>query len=306
MKNNIVLILVLTLTSSFLFAEKNYTQQEYINSWKNKAIEQMSIYKIPASITLAQGILESAYGNSLLAQQANNHFGIKCHDWAGESFHKDDDQKNECFRKYPSAEQSFEDHSQFLQKSRYSGLFAHDITNYKAWANGLKDAGYATNPKYPDLLINLIEKLNLDEFDKLNQIVATNNSKVKLDKAVSYLASNKHNIEMHKNGITCIIAKKGDTYYRISKEFGLKMSQLYKFNEFGEKKDYLEEGDIIYLEPKKKKSSVSEKYVVSQDEKTTIRMIAQNEGIRLQRLLLKNNIISGDELLEAGREIKLK
>ncbi len=143
----------------FANVEKKYTQQEYVSLWKETAIKQMNQYKIPASITLAQGILESGNGNSDLAQEANNHFGIKCSDWKGETFHKDDDQKNECFRKYSEAKQSYEDHSLFLtSKTRYAALFTLENSDYKAWAKGLKDAGYATNPKYPELLIEIINQ----------------------------------------------------------------------------------------------------------------------------------------------------
>ena len=145
------------------------TAQDYINKYKDIAVEEMNLFKIPASITLSQGILESSNGNSLLAKQANNHFGIKCNNsWEGEQIYYDDDQKDECFRKYSTDEDSYRDHSLFLSNStRYSALFNLPIRKYRLWARGLKKAGYATNPKYASLLIDIIRKYDLNKFDRL-------------------------------------------------------------------------------------------------------------------------------------------
>ncbi len=145
---------------------------DYINKYKNIAIEEMRLYKIPASITLSQGILESANGESYLAKNANNHFGIKCHSaWDGDKIYYDDDLENECFRKYDNYKESFRDHSLFLSNSdRYLSLFSLSITNYKSWARGLKKAGYATNPKYANLLIDIIKKYNLNDFDNIDDL----------------------------------------------------------------------------------------------------------------------------------------
>src|SRR5688572_10814709 len=144
------------------------TVPEYIQKYREDAIKDMHKMGVPASITLAQGILESESGNSDLARLANNHFGIKCHsDWTGATFHKDDDAKDECFRKYNSVLESFDDHGRFLrERSRYAFLFDYAISDYKNWAHGLKKAGYATNPRYADLLIKLIEEHDLDVYDK--------------------------------------------------------------------------------------------------------------------------------------------
>ncbi|WP_199117310.1 glucosaminidase domain-containing protein [Pedobacter sp. ASV28] len=145
----------------------SYNTVSYIDSFKAVAIEEMNKFGIPASITLAQGILESGSGNSDLAKYANNHFGIKCtSDWKGKAYYKDDDQKNDCFRVYKDPRESYKDHSNFLKRKRYSALFELDKNDYKNWAIGLKNAGYATNPKYPDLLINLIEKYSLYQYDQ--------------------------------------------------------------------------------------------------------------------------------------------
>ena len=145
----------------------DYTTLTYIETFKGVAIEEMNAFGIPASITLAQGIIESGSGNSTLAKYANNHFGIKCtSDWRGKAYYKDDDQSNDCFRVYKDARESFKDHSTFLKRKRYSALFELDKNDYKNWALGLKNAGYATNPKYPDLLINVIEKYSLHQYDQ--------------------------------------------------------------------------------------------------------------------------------------------
>ena len=145
----------------------SYTTVSYIDQFKGVAIEEMNLFGIPASITLAQGILESSSGNSSLAKYANNHFGVKCtSDWKGKGYYKDDDQQNDCFRVYKDARESYKDHSNFLKRKRYSALFELDKNDYKNWAKGLKQAGYATNPKYPDLLINLIEKYQLYQYDQ--------------------------------------------------------------------------------------------------------------------------------------------
>lgn len=157
-------LLFLMLSPFFVIGQnKSNSTQDYINTYTKIAIEQEKQYGIPACITLAQGILESGSGRSRLATEANNHFGIKCHnDWKGKKIYKDDDKKNECFRVYDNAEQSYIDHSLFLVgKKRYAELFQLKITDYKGWAKGLKKAGYATNPKYPQLLIDIIELYDL-------------------------------------------------------------------------------------------------------------------------------------------------
>jgi len=283
--------------------EKKYTQEEYVSTWKSVAIGQMIQYKIPASITMAQGILESGNGNSMLAIQANNHFGIKCHNWTGEKIYIDDDQKGECFRSYSSANESFEDHSKFLtERSRYASLFSLKSNDYRGWAEGLKDAGYATNPKYPQLLIDLIERLNLNQFDEIGSETAIPTAL--LGNSTARVAEGQHAVKLHKNKIKYIVAKKGDTFYRISKEFSVGLWQLYRYNDFGLKKDILEEGDIIFLQPKRRKSKSAETFSINNP--LSLRMISQIEGIKLESLMDKNNISSPDELLPRGEKIALK
>lgn len=302
-----ILLAVFTVSFSALYAavEKKYTQKEYIDQWKSVAVSQMMQNKIPASIIMAQGILESGYGNSVLAQKANNHFGIKCHDWKGDTYFIDDDKPNECFRNYKNAGDSFKDHSEFLTgRSRYASLFTLQITDYKGWANGLKKAGYATNPKYPQLLIDLIERLNLNDLD---------NAAIEVSNPVKYIANkskistvsteSQHTVLIHSNKIKYVVARKGDTFYRISKEFQMGLWQLYRYNDFGDRKDVLEEGDIIYLQPKKRRSksnSFSVKNPIS------LRMISQLEGVKLSSLMDKNTVTSPDEILPKGEKINLR
>ncbi len=163
------LLSIIILLASVSFAQR-MTAEQYVETYSNWAVEEMQRVGIPASITLAQGLLESGFGNSRLATEGNNHFGIKCHKgWTGEKMYEDDDAANECFRKYKSAYESFKDHSDFLTtRSRYAFLFELDSDDYKGWAKGLKKAGYATNPQYANKLIELIERYELFRFDDEN------------------------------------------------------------------------------------------------------------------------------------------
>ena len=299
-----ILLALFSVSFSMTYAavEKKFTQKEYIDQYKSIAVSQMMQNKIPASIIMAQGILESGYGNSVLAQKANNHFGIKCHDWKGETFFIDDDKPNECFRNYNTAGDSYKDHSEFLTgRSRYASLFTLQITDYKGWANGLKAAGYATNPKYPQLLIDLIERLKLDELD--NVAIETSNPVRYIANTNKISMDNQHTVLIHANKIKYVVAKKGDTFYRISKEFQMGLWQLYKYNDFGNRKDVLEEGDIIYLQPKRKRSKSKSFSVTSP---VSLRMISQLEGVKLKSLLDKNTVTSPDEILSKGEKINLR
>ena len=163
----IYLFLFLTASAALHADEQKSPQEKYIERFASLAVEEMYRSGVPASITLAQGLLESRYGLSDLAAKGNNHFGIKCHNnWQGGRMYHDDDAKGECFRKYDSPEQSYRDHSDFLRyRDRYKFLFDYDVTDYKAWAHGLKKAGYATDPAYPSKLIRLIEEYKLHEYD---------------------------------------------------------------------------------------------------------------------------------------------
>jgi hypothetical protein len=210
-----------------------YTTLQYIDRFKTIAIQEMNLYGIPASITLAQGLFESGNGNGELARVANNHFGIKCtSDWKGKSYYKDDDQVNDCFRVYDRAEDSFRDHSEFLKRKRYAKLFELDKNDYVGWANGLKEAGYATNPKYPQLLIGVIQKYSLDQYDRPEDSI----QKIKREDRV--LAQINQNIgKAIKDSLVqatpvdkTYTIKQGDTLYAISKRFGLTVDELKTLN----------------------------------------------------------------------------
>ena len=211
-----------------------YTTAAYIAQFKDVAIAEMNAFGIPASITLAQGILESSSGNSSLAKFANNHFGIKCtSDWKGKAYYRDDDQNNDCFRVYKDARESFKDHSTFLKRKRYSFLFELDKNDYRNWALGLKTAGYATNPKYPDLLINLIEKYSLNQYDQ------SETEREKINREDRVFTEINANIPLETKKFTPVtVAPKDppqgaeavkDTYYTVKQGDTLfKIAQLYK------------------------------------------------------------------------------
>ena len=226
----------LLILSNSIFGQE-ISRKEYIEKYASLAVKQMHQYKIPASITLAQGILESNNGNSRLAVKANNHFGIKCHGWEGKKIFADDDKKNECFRNYKNVLESFVDHSLFLNKySRYEFLFNYKITDYKSWAKGLKKAGYATNSKYPELLIKIIEENKLYQFDR--------------EKIDENLISGKRNIYMHPNKIKYVISQNQETYETIAKSLNIKLKQILKYND-DNKLSVLKVGTKVFIQPKK-------------------------------------------------------
>jgi LysM repeat protein len=206
------------------------TSVQYISRYRAIAIKEMNLYGIPASITLAQGLFESGSGNGELARVANNHFGIKCTSgWTGKSYYKDDDNKNDCFRVYDRAEDSFHDHSLFLKRKNYTNLFYLDITDYKGWAQGLKKAGYATNPNYPSILIGIIEKYKLDKYDNPPAGEPTRDTLLtKADQNI-VTAAKDSSIKAIPAGKTYTV-KQGDTLYNISKRFGLAVDDLKALN----------------------------------------------------------------------------
>ena len=268
---------------------QNMTRKQYIEQYSKDAITQMHKHKIPASITMAQGILESSNGNSRLAVKGNNHFGIKCHNWDGKKIYEDDDKKNECFRKYDNVLASFEDHSLFLKKyNRYAFLFDLKITDYKSWAKGLKTAGYATNKKYADLLIKLIEENQLYELDKVEE-------------AQSIVAESSRNVYLHPNRIKYVISKEGETLLEIAKEFDMRLWQLYKYNDI-ENVYELTKGEKIFIQPKKNKGKV-ETHIMENGE--SMRSISQLYGVKLKKLKKRNKHLSGYEI-KSGFEVKLR
>lgn len=312
--------LLIVLHATFIIAiGQSYRSAEtiaYINKYSKTAIREMYKYNIPASITLAQGILESGSGRSDLATKANNHFGIKCtNDYKGEKFLKDDDKKNDCFRVYAHADESFRDHSLFLStRSHYASLFNLKITNYKGWAKGLKKAGYATNPKYPSLLIEVIEQNKLYEYDQnpekyLARSEADTYTLDKDEKPDNQPSPRKiDNDDVNPivlngriNGVKCYKVKQGDTFYRIAKDNGLSVEKLMLFNDF-EPNHILKAGEYVFLSRKKKKNKTATPYVVRQGD--TALSISQKFGIRKKNLLKINKL--SEHNIPVGMTIKFK
>ena len=291
----------------------------YLDQWKDEAIYQMAVHGIPASITLAQGILESGDGKSSLAARSNNHFGIKCHsDWKGQTVRHDDDRKGECFRAYDDAAQSFEDHSLFLKKSRYESLFQLDITDYKNWAKGLKKCGYATNSKYDKLLIDLIERHELTAYDQegiallsernafANNLADKKKKENQLNPRNPLEFSGNRELGISENYIQFIIAQTGDDYDQLAVELDMMPWQLYRYNEVKRKRKgeaYTPEvGDIIYLQPKRTRGK-SPWLVLEENE--TLWAASQRCGVKLSSLLRKNRLSSAMSL-EPGQRLSLQ
>lgn len=270
-----------------LEAQKKISRDEYIDMYKDISMQEMKRSGIPASITLAQGIIESGSGNSRLATKANNHFGIKCHDWKGPSVKHDDDARNECFRKYKNAEQSYKDHSDFLtSKSRYAGLFELAPNDYKGWARGLKKAGYATSPTYAKALINTIEELELYNYDKMvlsGVDSPRKNSRIASGEKIASGREVKFN-----NRIKYILAKENDSFETLAEELYMMSWQLPRYNEMPRDKK-LNAGEIIYLQPKRNKATRLHKtHTVKQGE--SLHDISQKYGVKEYKLRERNNI----------------
>jgi LysM repeat protein len=306
----------------------NGNATSYIEAYKDLAISEMERTGVPASITLAQGMVESDYGRSSLARVANNHFGIKCHnDWDGQTIRQHDDRRNECFRKYRRPEDSFYDHSDFLRSgSRYSFLFSLDPSNYKAWAHGLKKAGYATNPDYAHMIIRKIEENKLYQYDRgyIAKADKPSDPSVILPKPVaqskSQPASEKLLPEkeesitfgevmamapriMQNNRVQYIIVREGETPDKIENEFMIKRSDLAAYNDL--KPDFnTVPGQILYLEPKREKSEPGKEFHTA-TKGETMYMISQKYAVKLKNLLEMNNMTAGMEPLP-GQKISLQ
>ncbi len=272
---------------------------QYIDKYNSLAVEEMYRSKIPASITLAQGILESGNGNSRIAQEANNHFGIKCKTtWTGKTIYEDDDAPQECFRKYDAAIDSYRDHSDFLKKNvRYAFLFDLEPTDYKSWAHGLKRAGYATNPQYAELLITFIERHKLNRFDEV-KIGEEENLELKEKKAEVVKSYGK---EFENNGVPGIIAKPNQSFAQIAIDYDIKVYHIYRYNDLT-KDAVCKAGDTIYLKSKKAKSDILTHTVQAGQ---TLYWISQRYAVKLDKLLGRNLMKAGQEPA-AGEMIYLK
>ena len=301
-----ILLILFTIHYSLFTANAqarwNERYQQYIDQYKDIAIEEMHRWKIPASITLAQGIFESGAGQSELARKGNNHFGIKCNGWEGRKVYHDDDARNECFRAYNSVFESYEDHSRFLVNGqRYRSLFSLKTTDYKGWARGLKAAGYATNPQYADRLIELIQLYKLYEYDTAKR---ADRFMVEHTKDHNVGGAALHPIKIF-NKNYYLVARRGDTFKSIGEEVGISYRKLAKFNERS-KNDRLTEGEVIWLKKKQKKAPKDYKgrlHYVRQGE--SMYSIAQSYGIRLKNLYKMNHLSPNDDI-HIGQGLKLR
>src|SRR6056297_4041408 len=288
--------------------EPSHDRAGYIKNYKDLAILEMQRSGIPASITLAQALLESDNGNSRLAREANNHFGIKCHsDWKGDRIFHDDDKKGECFRVYKDVYKSYQDHSDFIANGRrYQFLFDLEPTDYKAWAKGLKKAGYATSRHYADLLIKIIDDNQLYRYDRGGSSYAAygarETEKVLGDVDNFSISTQKHQIYNH-NRIDYIIVKKGDRFNSLTRELEMLPWELYKYNELTEDST-LREGQILYIQPKRLKAAHGYNFHKVKEGETMYR-IAQMYGIKLSRLYQLNLMEEGTEPVH-GQKLNLR
>ena len=301
-------------------ADAKLTREQYIAMHKDDALRDMKKTGVPASITLAQACLESQDGNSPLARDANNHFGIKCANWNGDTYIQDDDVRDECFRKYNNVLESYDDHSDFLRtRPRYADLFLLDPTDYKNWARGLKKAGYATNPQYADRLIKIIEDYRLYELDRGRDLPMEMNEPIASSRPEPVVKKNAaapsrilvptsevinpfggHQV-FYNNDTPYVIASSSDTYRSIADEFDMGEWQILKYNEL-EKGASVDAGEKIYLKPKRR-TGERPYYTVKPGQ--SLHEIAQEQGVKL-RLLLKWNNLSENADVKPGQRVYLQ
>lgn len=322
MKKIVLLLVGLALGIGALAQQAGSPQQKYIDTYSATAVREMLRSGVPASITLAQGILESGSGLSSLAVNGNNHFGIKCHKgWTGRTMHMDDDRRNECFRVYDSPEESFRDHSDFLRyRDRYKFLFDLDRTDYKGWAYGLKKAGYATDPKYAGKLIKYIEDYNLSRFDIISSeeeaILPAPPHKIEEPVAVPAVrdgklvpASEQFHFQLSRvlyslNDVPFVYAMEGESYRSIAKYYHLFKWEILSYNDLKADETLLP-GTIVYLEAKKRKAPKGlDMYIVSEDGED-FHAICQRFAVKEKAILKLNGFTLPVDLRE-GDEIKLR
>lgn len=306
-------------SGSILFAQSSDVIQKYIDTYKDIAIEEMNRTGVPAAITLAQGIHETSAGQSDLVRKSNNHFGIKCKaEWSGPSVSHDDDARGECFRKYDDPLDSYKDHSDFLRtRSHYAFLFKLDPTDYEAWAYGLKKAGYATNPRYPQILIKLIRDYNLEDYTLIalnrktdnNNVSLVNNTVNKQERqtipavSIESVPSVQYPSGLFKiNETKVIFIPKGTSYLKIADENDISLARLFEFNDLHSSLDIAQVDQLLFLQRKRKKGA-NEYHIVLQGE--TLHDISQNEGIRLESLLEYNFLKYGMQPM-AGEKLYLQ
>ena len=297
---------------------KSAAYLEYIEKYHRIAVLHQQQYGIPASITLAQGLLESRAGRSRLAVQGNNHFGIKCHGraWNGGKIYADDDAPDECFRSYRSADDSFEDHARFLKQRRYAPLFKLKVTDYKGWARTLRQCGYATDKRYADKLIDIIETYELYRYDTGQPVIAKpkylegdESLEHSIDSQIFEEITSAHDI-VKCNGLYCVIAKSGDSYSSIAEEFGMKARRLTSFNDLSWRKrnDEITPGSIVYIEEKRDAATNHDTGIHVTRTGDTSYSISQQYGIKLKSLCKINRLSTSNShrSLKAGLKIRLR
>lgn len=299
-----IVVLLGVLPMALQAQRRNSRYNSYIKEYAPLAVEQMKKYKIPASITLAQGLLESGAGTSSLARKSNNHFGIKCHStWRGKKVYYDDDAPKECFRAYRKVEDSYEDHSKFLTEgARYRFLFDLKMTDYKGWAKGLKKAGYATDRSYANRLITIIEDYELYKYDSQGMSKREARKLAKLLKKKPWLA-NPHQVYIA-NGLAYVVVREGDTFKLLGGEFDISWKKLVDYNDL-HKEYVLEPGDIIYLKKKNKKAQKPYTLHVVRDGES-MHSISQTYGIRLKYLYKMNKKKMEEYVPEVGDTLRLR
>ena len=301
---------VLCVTITAQAQRTGQAQQKYIETYSGIAVQEMLRTGVPASITLAQGILESGSGLSTLAVNGKNHFGIKCHKgWTGDTMYMDDDRRGECFRVYGSVEESFRDHSDFLRyRDRYKFLFDLERTDYKGWANGLKKAGYATDPKYASKLIKYIEDYNLSRFDILTtqEEAVLPESPLQIEQPVaapevrngiSVSPSEEFHFQLSRllyslNDVPFVYSMEGETYASIAKQYHLFKWEILKYNDL--KKDQpLLPGSVVYLQAKKNQSEKGLDKFIVEDDSQSLRDICQRFGVKMSSVVKMNGFAPG-------------
>ena len=307
--SNVLLLLLLLITLST--TAQKITPAEYIQQYAATAYTEMLRSGVPATITLAQGILESESGNSPLALKSNNHFGIKCKTtWAGEKVYHTDDAVGECFRKYNTVQESYVDHSDFLKNNvRYAALFSLDKNDYKSWAHGLKKAGYATNPIYAQKLINLIEKYNLLAYNTTNDKTDTEAAAPPVKFENNLLIQPTEVVYdpkkiLYINETKAIQVAAGSSWLQVATANNIALSRLLDFNDMpNNTPDYIANTTLIFLQRKRKQAPIATYTITSTAE--TPHTIAQQQGIRLDALCNYNKI-SATQSLTAGQVIYLQ
>lgn len=292
-KKNLLLLSIGLLSLSLHAQKRSKTYTDYIHRFKNIAQSHQQTYRIPASIILAQALLESGAGKSNLARTANNHFGIKCHtDWKGKRTYAKDDLPNDCFRAYNHPEESFRDHALFLQRPRYQRLFSINIADYRSWAKGLQQAGYATDKAYANKLIKLIEDYELFRFDTPG----------KRNYQKHHFTGTPHTPYIT-HGLVYVIARQGDSFEDIAAEFNFKAKNLYKYNEVPQGFP-LREGDIVYFQRKKSRADRGyTQHVVQVGE--SMHSISQLYGVRVKNLF-KINRLDSEYVPQEGDVLRLR